>query len=180
MDSSKAGHRPPTAGWSAGTVVAALVAALAAGCAAPGPPRSAASVRQQCDTLYQDPRLDPLRAHMPVPIVLGQALPIEQLADRGRASGEAQRDALKALDAVRAECRRITEAALGPLPRYRSDSEDRVAEALADLYAGAITWAQFNKSLLHIGERDRALRESLDEEMAARERWKALHDFGGN
>lgn len=172
--------RRAAAGWAGRATAAAVMVALAAGCTAPGASRPGAAASQRCDALHQDTRLDPLRGRMRLPIVLGQALPVEQLAERGRVSGDAERDAIKALEAVRAECRHLAEAAFGPLPRYRSDSEDRVSETLADLYTGAISWGQFNKTLLHIGERDRAARENLDDELAARERWRAFHDFGGN
>ncbi|MCA3136051.1 MAG: hypothetical protein ING70_11025 [Rhodocyclaceae bacterium] len=172
--------RRAAAGWAGRATAAAVMVALAAGCTAPGASRPGAAASQRCDALHQDTRLDPLRGRMRLPIVLGQALPVEQLAERGRVSGDAERDAIKALEAVRAECRRLAEAAFGPLPRYRSDSEDRVSETLADLYTGAISWGQFNKTLLHIGERDRTARENLDDELAARERWRAFHDFGGN
>lgn len=167
-------------GWTVRLGVVAAVVALASGCATPGTVTSVAAAQQRCEALHAAPGLDPLRGRMPLPIVLGQALPVEQLADRRRVATEAERDAIKALEAVRAECRRLAQSALGPVPRYRDESEDRISEALADLYAGTISWGQFNKTLLHIGERDRSARESLDSELAARERWRAFHDFGGN
>ncbi len=178
MQARQEGRQDPVATLRAGAG-AVLAGLMLWGCATQSLQRADEDVRGKCDALHGDARLDPLRAHIPVPIVLGQPLPVEQLADRGRVSSEGERDAIKALEAVRGECRRLLEAALGPLPRYRYDSEDRITESLADLYAGSITWGQFNKALLHIGERDRAARENLEEELKAYEKWKSLQDIGG-
>ncbi len=172
--------RRAATGWIVPMGVVAAFVALVSGCATPGTASSVAVAQQRCEALHAEPGLDPLRGRMPLPIVLGQALPVEQLADRRRVATEAERDAIKALEGVRADCRRLAQTALGPMPRFRDESEDRISEALADLYAGSISWGQFNKTLLHIGERDRSARESLDRELAARERWRTFHDFGGN
>lgn len=175
-----ASKRPALPGILRTAWIAPAAVLVLAACASQGPQRSEAMVRDKCHALHRDARLDPLRPHMPVPIVLGEALPIEQLADRGRVASDAERDALKALEGVRAECRRMAEEALGQLPRYRYDSEDRISESLADLYAGGITWGRFNKTLLYIGESERAARETLEGELRAHEKWKAFHDFSGN
>ena len=76
-------------GWTVRLGVVAAVVALASGCATPGTVTSVAAAQQRCEALHAAPGLDPLRGRMPLPIVLGQALPVEQLADRRRVATEA-------------------------------------------------------------------------------------------
>jgi hypothetical protein len=158
----------------------AFAGAAVAGCAGmPGETeRTAKHVRAECDKLYADARIDPLRRHIQLPISFEAPQPIEMLADKTRPT-EAEKPAIKALSEAMHECRRVSEEHLGPLPIYRMKSEDRVLEALADLYEGATTYGQFAREVLYIGERDKVARETLDEEIRGREKWRALHDNGG-
>lgn len=161
-------------------LVLAACAAAVCGCAGmPGDTdRTAKDVRAECGKLYSDPRIDPVRSHILLPISFEAPQPIEMLADKARPT-DVEKPAIKALAEAMHECRRVSESRIGPLPIYRMKSEDRVLEALADLYEGATTYGQFAREVLYIGERDKIARETLDEEIRGRERWRTLHDNGG-
>lgn len=158
-------------------VFAALAAFLGACASTSGSSPDAATreVMAECKRLYADPRLDPIRGNIQLPISFEAPQPIEMLANRARAT-DAEKPAIKALSEAMSECRRVSESKLGATPLYRMRSEDRVLEALADLYEGVSTYGQFARDLLYIGERDKIARETLDEEMRSREKFRALHD----
>jgi len=158
-----------------------LAAAMTlAGCAGmPGEAeRVTKDVRAECAKLYADPKIDPIRSHILLPISFEAPQPIEMLFNKTRPT-EAEKPAIKALAEAMHECQRISEEKLGPVPIYRMKSEGRVLEALADLYEGVTTYGQFAREVLYIGERDKIARETLDEEIRGREKWRALHDNGG-
>lgn len=159
-------------------VTLAAVTALLGACAStPGatPDSATREVMAECKRLYAEPKLDPIRGNIQLPISFEAPQPIEMLANRSRPT-DAERPAIKALSEAMSECRRVSESRLGATPLYRMRSEDRVLEALADLYEGATTYGQFARDLLYIGERDKIARETLDEEMRSREKFRALHD----
>lgn len=149
------------------------------GCAGgPGGPKAITpeqDVKAKCDQLYADSRIDPVRERIQVPLTLGAPQDIEKLANRTRPT-DADRPAIKALWEAEEACRRYGEQKLGSLPAYRVRSDDEMSEALADLYDGAITYGQFARRMLYIGERDKAARESIDEEIRQREKWRLMHD----
>lgn len=157
------------------TAAVVLLGACASGPAGHDPVLKA--VAADCNRLYEGSRLDPVRESIQLPISFEAPQPIEMLANRSRAT-EAQKPAIKAISEAILECRRLTEVRMGPSPLYRLRSEDRVLEALADLYDGATTYGQFARDLLYIGERDKIARETLDEELRTREKFRALHDNG--
>jgi len=155
------------------TIACALTAALTAACAGPGPAGTkeddkVAEVRRQCDALYSDSRIDPVRAKIQLPISFDAAQDVERLSDRTYPS-DAERAAVKALWEARTECRRFGESRLGPLPNYRAESEDALVDLFGDLHEGTLTYGQFARKLLFIGARDKHARELLDEARRARD-----------
>lgn len=156
----------------------AAAAALLGACASMsnGPDAATRQASSECKRLYADPRLDPIRNNIQLPISYEAPQPIELLANKARAT-EAEKPAIKALSETIIECRQVSEATLGTLPRYRVRSEDRTLEALADLYEGTSTYGQFARDLLYIGEHDKIARETLDEELRSREKFRGLHEY---
>jgi len=162
------------------SLLLAACAATVCGCAGmPGDTdRTAKDVRAECAKLYSDPKIDPIRGHIQIPVSFEAPQPIEMLANKSRPT-ESEKPAIKALAEAMHQCRSVSETRVGALPIYRMKSEDRVLEALADLYEGATTYGQFAREVLYIGERDKIARETLDEEIRGREKWRVLHDHGG-
>lgn len=129
--------------------------------------------------LYADPRIDPVRDRIQVPLQIGEAQSIDMLSKRVRAT-DAEKPAIQALSAAFDTCNGRAASQLGPLPAYRLRTNNRISDGLADLYSGDITYGQFAKMMLYAGERDRIERQQLDEEIRSRERWRILHDHDGN
>ncbi len=120
-----------------------------------------------------DPRIDPVRAKIAVPIVLGASQDVALLSNRDRPT-DAERSAIKALWDAHEACRALTEARSGPVPRYRAWSNEAVGALLGDLHEGAITYGQFARKLLYIGAQDNSAKETLESELDARARWKLM------
>jgi hypothetical protein len=133
-------------------------------------------VKAKCNQFYADSRIDPVRGRIQVPLTFGAPQDIDKLANRTRAS-DADRPAIKALWEAQEACRRYGEEKLGSMPSYRAISDDEMSDALADLYDGTITYGQFARRTLYIGDRDRAARERVDEEIRQREKWRQVHDY---
>jgi hypothetical protein len=150
------------------TVVAIV---LLSACAAQREARHAESVKQFCEEQYADTRIDPLRGKMLIPISVNEAQPIEMLANRQRPDA-AEREAILALSQARNACNKYAFEKLGAPPAYRSATHDRVSAELADLYAGDISFGEFAKALLYIGERDKLASEDIEQAIRERERWK--------
>lgn len=166
-------------GVGKGLGMSALLLAMAGCAGGPSGPKAITpeqEVKAKCDQLYADSRIDPVRGRIQVPLALGAPQDIDKLADRTRPT-DADRPAIKALWEAEEACRRYGEQKLGSLPAYRMRSDDEMSEALADLYDGAITYGQFARRMLYIGERDKAARESIDEEIRQREKWRLMHDY---
>jgi hypothetical protein len=141
-----------------------------AGCATQQTAHHAEAVKEYCAKEYADPRLDLLRNKIVLPITVGTPQPIEILANRERPTAQ-ERPVILLLSQVREDCNKFALNQLGPPPAYRAASHDRVSEALADLYAGDLTYGGFAKTLLYIGERDALAREDLDAAVQQKERW---------
>lgn len=164
--------------WKTFTLLTA-VAALPA-CTAGGPPKpSAAEIRAHCDQLYSDQRLDPIRDKVVLPIAIGDPQPVDVLAKRVKAT-EQEKQAVLVLSSIFERCNEFAAKRVGEPPAYRATSNVHIVEGLADLYAGDISYGQFAKSLLYIGERDKLARQQLDDELKSREKWRILHDYNGN
>ena len=146
---------------------------VATGCAGKLGERRAEEVQQYCAERYADKRIDPIRSKIVIPISATDPQPIEILANRQRANA-AERDAILALSEARNECNKFAFRKLGAPPAYRSATQDRVTAELADLYAGDITYGEFAKALLFIGERDKLAAEDAEQSVRQRERWKDL------
>ena len=157
-------------GWMPGWI---LVPALAlAGCATQQGAKGAhdaQAVKTFCASEFADPRLDPLRSKIVIPIVVGTPQPIEILANRERPTPQ-EREMILLLSKQREACNKFALEQLGAPPAYRAASQDRVSEALADLYAGDLTYGAFAKTLLYIGERDALAKEDIDAAIEYRER----------
>lgn len=145
------------------------------GCAGQKAVKPQDEVQTFCTKLYADRAIDPVRAKIAVPIKLGEPMPIERLADRTRAS-DTEKPAILALAKAMESCSSFGAERLGPPPYYRSVSNGRIGDMLAQLYAGDITFGQFARETLMIGERDQLARQQLDEEIQLRARWKDFHD----
>jgi hypothetical protein len=150
-----------------------VTVALISGCAAPGV-RQAEEVKQFCAQRFADSSIDPVRSKIVIPIVSTEAQPIEMLANRERPNAD-EREAILALANARIACNKFSYERLGPPPAYRSATQDRITAILADLYAGEMTYGEFNKALLFIGERDRLAAEELDDAIRERERWRDVY-----
>jgi hypothetical protein len=148
---------------------------LAAGCATGPRPQAAGVSVDPCKQLMADPQIDPVRDKIAVPIVLGASQDVAFLSNRDRPT-EAERSAIKVLWDAHEACRALTEARSGPVPRYRAWSNQAVGALLGDLHEGAITYGQFARKLLYIGAQDNSAKETLEEELKARARWKLLDD----
>jgi len=157
-------------------VLLAALSVLAAGCASdPGRPAASGQTVDACEQLMADPRIDPIRDKVAVPISLGASQDIAFLSNRNRPT-DAERPAIKVLWDAHEACRAWTEARAGGEPRYRASSDEAVGALLGDLHDGAITYGQFARKLLYIGAQYKSARESLDMELDARARWKLMDD----
>lgn len=151
---------------------------MAAGCVVSPPPPPEKDIRAECAQDYADPKIDPVRDKILIPLQIGEPQPVDMLARRVRAT-EAEKPAIKALSGAFDACIQRATKRLGTLPSYRLRTNNRISEGMADLYAGDITYGQFAKLMLFEGERDQVERQQLDEEIRARERWKVVHDRDG-
>lgn len=144
-----------------------------AGCAQTGGARSARGAAAECARLFADTRIDLVREKVQVPPTLGAPQDMRLLSLEDQVS-DRERPALKVLWDAHTACRRATEAEDGAPPYYRASSLDTLSALLGDLYDGTVTYGQFARKLLYLGAADRSAGETLDEELAARERWRAL------
>jgi hypothetical protein len=128
----------------------------------------ARDVRVRCDALIADPRIDPVRSKIQLPLSFDAPQPVDRLSDRTFPTAD-ERAAVQALWEARAACRRYGEEKLGPMPNYRAESEEALVDLLGDLRDGAITYGQFARMFLHVGARDKHARELLDEAQRARD-----------
>ena len=162
-------------------VLAAGLAATGLGACAPVPQQKRAEpdIRAHCERLYADRALDPVRARIVLPIVIGAPQPVEMLAQRNHAT-DAEKPAVLALSRAFEACNVFAAERIGSLPAYRRNTNDRIVDALSDVYAGEMTYGQFARTLLYAGERDQVERQNLDEEIRQREKWRVLHDHNGN
>ena len=129
---------------------------------------AARDVRARCDALMADPRIDPVRSKIQLPLSFDAPQPVDRLSDRTYATAD-ERAAVQALWDARSACRRYGEEKLGPMPNYRAESEEALVDLLGDLREGVITYGQFARLLLHVGARDKHARELLDEAKRARD-----------
>lgn len=142
-------------------------------CASQDPRQASDEVKQYCASRYEDKRIDPIRDKVLIPIAVDQPQPIEILANRQKAN-EAEKKALLALSEARNACNTFTESRVGQAPSYRQHTQDRITTSLADLYAGDISFGEFAKGLLFIGERDKLAREDLERAVRQHERFPDL------
>lgn len=126
-----------------------------------------------CDRLMADPRIDPVRSQILVPLSLEASQDVALIANTERPT-DAERPAVKALWEAHEACRTLTEARFGPMPRHWTRSQDAVSALLGELYDGAISYGQFARKILYVGAQYKSARETLDEELEARARWRAL------
>ena len=158
-------------------VPAALSAVLGllAGCASSPSGRTdpdvaaAREVAARCRTLMADPRIDPVRDKIQLPLSFDAPQPVDRLSDRTYPTA-AESSAVQALWEARSACRRYGETKLGPMPNYRAESEEALVDLLGDLREGVITYGQFARKFLHVGARDKHARDLLDEAQRARDR----------
>lgn len=156
------------------SLVLTAIAALALGaCAHNDTKQSAEDVKRFCAEKFADGRIDPLRDKILIPIALDQPQPIEILANRQRVTAE-EKKALSALAEARLACNRFADERLGAPPAYRSASQDRITSSMSDLYAGEITYGEFARTLLFIGERDKLAREDMEKAFRERERLRDM------
>lgn len=154
--------------------VLSAVLGLLVGCAStPGgrndPDVAAArAVAARCDALMADPRIDPVRDKIQLPLSFDAPQAIDYLSDRTYPTPD-ESAAIQALWEARTGCRRFGEERLGPMPNFRAESEDALVDLLGDLREGAITYGQFARKVLHVGARDKHARELLDEAQRARD-----------
>lgn len=144
-----------------------------AGCAQTGDARGDKGAAEECARLFEDARIDPIRQKVQVPPTLGAAQDVRLLSLADRAD-DRERQALKVLWDAHTACRRATEAEDGAPPYHRARSLDTLSALLGDLYDGTLTYGQFARKLLYLGAADRSAGETLDEELEARDRWRAL------
>lgn len=154
------------------TVCASSVVWFAA-CAQTGERPAGDRIAVRCASLFADSRIDPIRDRIQVPPVLGAAQDVRMLAISDRV-GDRERPAVRALWDAHTTCRQRLEAEDGPPPYYRARSLDTLSALIGDLYDGALTYGQFSRKLLYLGAADRSAGETLEEELEARERWRAL------
>jgi hypothetical protein len=154
--------------------LAGFLGVMLAACGGQQGVKQAEEVSKYCAQRYADPRIDPVRSKMLIPISVTEAQDIQILANRERPT-PAERDALLALADARIACTKFSYQRLGPPPAYRSATQDRVTASLADLYAGEITYGEFAKTLLFIGERDKISAEDLEQAYREQERWKDVN-----
>jgi hypothetical protein len=134
-----------------------------------------ADIKQHCAMLYANSQIDPVRGKILLPITYGAGQPIEILAD-GTTPTDPERQALLAVSRAFQDCNEYAAQQLGPMPAYRSVSNDRVTEALSQLYAGRLTFGDFAHEMLHIGERDQLASEELSKALRAPQQWGQLSD----
>ncbi len=148
-----------------------LMAGLA-GCAGQQAQHSEA-VQGYCAQLYADPRLDPLKDKIVMPVSVDEPQPIDILANRARPT-EKERAAIKVLSQVRKECNDYAAKQFGAPPSYRQKSQSEITLALAELYGGEISYGDFARAVLHIGDRDKAAREDIEQSVQQHDRWAAM------
>lgn len=143
------------------------------GCATQSRKQTSEEISQYCAQRMADSHIDPLRDKILIPISVDEPQPIEMLANRQYPT-QAERQAILALAEARLACNKFAAERVGLPPSYRTTSQDRITAMLADLYAGEITYGEFAKRMLYIGERDKAAREDLDQAIRDRERWAEI------
>ena len=148
-----------------------LLAALT-GCAGPQVQRSE-GVQAYCAKLYADGRLDPLKDKIVMPVSVDEPQPIDILANRARPTGTEQA-AIKVLSQVRKECNDYAAKQFGAPPSYRQKSQTEITLALAELYAGEISYGDFARAVLHIGDRDKAARDDIEQSIQQHDRWASM------
>ena len=149
---------------------------LVSGCASqPGRPDARGATVDACGQWMSDSRIDPVRAKIAIPISPEARQEVSMLANRDRPT-EAERPAIKALWDAYETCRASIEARSGRVPSWRASSDEAVGALLGELHDGEISYGQFARKLLYIGAEAKSMRESLDEELEARARWKLLDD----
>lgn len=129
---------------------------------------AARDVAARCDALMADPRIDPVRDKIQLPLSFDAPQPVDRLSDRSYPTA-AESAAVQVIWEARAACRRYGEEKLGPMPNYRAESEEALVDLLGDLREGAITYGQFARKFLHVGARDKHARDLLDEAQRARD-----------
>jgi hypothetical protein len=146
------------------------VAGIAGGCASTGG-LQAQNAKEYCAERYADARLAPIKDKIVMPISVDEPQPIEILANKSLPT-EPEREAIRALSEIRSECiARVLKENDAP-PAYRVKSHDEITVALADLYAREISYGEFARRVLFIGDRDKAAREDLEFAIRQRERWR--------
>ncbi|HZS84346.1 MAG TPA: hypothetical protein VFA50_15835 [Stellaceae bacterium] len=92
-----------------------------------------------CKTLYNDPRLDPLRG-----VTTFDAAPSLSMQSNASYITEEQRPALDAFEGLFMQCRQKIAAANPILSRIMVQVDPSPTEELKSLYDGKITWGQYN------------------------------------
>lgn len=174
MTESLSAHDSNATNTTRRILVAATI--VLGGCAAQDVRQTGEAVNAFCAEKYADQRIDAIRTKMLVPISVDQPQPIEILANRQRPNAD-EKKALSALFEARDACNKFSESRLGAPPGYRAASQDRITAALSDLYAGDITYGDFAKTVLFIGERDKLAREDIERAVRNRERWQAFDPY---
>ena len=124
------------------------------------------------------PEIDPVRGKILIPITYGAGQPIEILANRTMPTAAGAGGARRGVAGFRGLQRATPWKSSDRCPRTGRVSNDRVADALARLYAGELTFGEFGRDMLYIGERDQLASEELNQALRAQERWDLSNNYG--
>ena len=146
-------------------VVMVMAAALALGaCTVPENPNVTAA-RNTCAAAYADPQLDPIRGRIPFGDNQASMATMAQLADAAKPNA-VERAMLQQYDAANRRCWDAWDR-VGTSP-YVQQARSSVATALAELYSGAGTFGDYNRTRANaLAEMNARLREAEERQRAA-------------
>jgi hypothetical protein len=117
--------------------------------------------QEQCRQFYSDARLDLIRDKVPVQMRIEEPIPVQMMADNNLPTEE-EKTAIIAWAEQRQLCQQASNALLGAQPTHVEAIRSANSQAMADLYAGRISFGEFAKQLnqnrIAFFQQDQALR----------------------
>ena len=120
-----------------------------------------AEVDMYCSQLYSDPRLDPIRAKMPIGKSITEPVPVQMMTNSDLPT-QGEKSAILAWAQQRQLCQQKDSTLFGPPYPHLEAARRANSQSIADLYGGKITYGQYAKFLneleAHVLQEDQAVR----------------------